>query len=349
VKKRDHPFLLTFPKRLAYDRRPLGPAGIPGSSIQAYEVFESILMAILSGQSVGCFWWEHPNGKQSYLRGREALAQLDFYVQTELFMTPSAELADIVLPAATFYESFHTRLGFPNLLSSRRWIQYRPRVIPPLYETRTDMEILFDLACRLGLAGHFWDGDIEKAFDNQLKLLGLTIDDLKRSPCGVGIDLPMAYEKYRQGDSPSGTPRGFKTSSRKVEIFSQRFKDYGYDPLPVYREPMVSPESRRDLLEKYPFILTCSKLLPFCHGQHRSVPSLRKMVPHPFVEIHPETAKELGILEGEWVSLETPEGKIRVTLINRSDWSTDGLHPTRWWPIIDAQKEGLPGYDPISS
>jgi anaerobic selenocysteine-containing dehydrogenase len=351
VKKRDTALLSPdlHRKRLAYDRRPLGPAGIPGSSIQAYEVFESILtgdpyrvkaLVALGGNIL--------TANSHSLRGREALAQLDFYVQTELFMTPSAELADIVLPAATFYESFHVRLGFPNLLSSRRWIQYRPKAIPPLYETRSDMEILFDLACRLGLGGHFWDGDIEKAFNNQLKPLGLTIDDLKRSPCGVGIDLPMVYEKYRQSDSPNGTPRGFKTSSRKIEIFSQPFKDYGYDPLPVYREPMVSPESRRDLLEKYPFILTCSKLLPFCHGQHRSIPSLRKIVPHPFVEIHPETARELGIQEGEWVSLETPEGKIRVAAK-----LTDRVSPRTvcfqhgWWQ--SCPELGLPGYDPFST
>jgi len=351
VKKRDTALLSPdlHRKRLAYDRRPLGPAGIPGSSIQAYEVFESILTGDpYRVKALVAFGGNILTANSHSLRGREALAQLDFYVQTELFMTPSAELADIVLPAATFYESFHVRLGFPNLLSSRRWIQYRPKAIPPLYETRSDMEILFDLACRLGLGGHFWDGDIEKAFNNQLKPLRLTIDDLKRSPCGVGIDLPMVYEKYRQSDSPNGTPRGFKTSSRKIEIFSQPFKDYGYDPLPVYREPMVSPESRRDLLEKYPFILTCSKLLPFCHGQHRSIPSLRKIVPHPFVEIHPETARELGIQEGEWVSLETPEGKIRVAAK-----LTDRVSPRTvcfqhgWWQ--SCPELGLPGYDPFSS
>jgi anaerobic selenocysteine-containing dehydrogenase len=101
-------------------------------------------------------------------------------------------------------------------------------------------------------------------------------------------------------------------------------------------------------LEKYPFILTCSKLLPFCHGQHRSIPSLRKMIPYPFVEIHPETAKELGILEGEWVSLETSEGKIRVTAK-----LTDRVGPRTvciqhgWWQ--SCPELGLPGYDPFSS
>ena len=336
-------------KRLAYDRRPLGPAGIPGSSIQAYEVFESILTGDpYQVKALVAFGGNILTANSHSLRGRQALAQLGFYVQTELFMTPSAELADIVLPAATFYESFHVRLGFPNLLSSRRWIQYRPRVIRPLYETRSDMEILFDLACRLGLGDRFWNGDIEEAFTHQLKPLGLNIADLKRAAGGVGIDLPLVHEKYRQRVSDPGPPRGFKTPSRKIEIFSQRFKDHGYDPLPVYQEPMVSPESRRDLLEKYPFILTCSKLLPFCHGQHRSIPSLRKMVPHPFVEIHPETAKELGILGGEWVSLETLEGKIRVTAK-----ITDRIGPRTvciqhgWWQ--SCPELGLPGYDPFSS
>lgn len=336
-------------KRLGYEKRPLGPAGIPNSSAQAYEVFDSLLTGRpYRVKALVAFGGNILTANSHSLIGRQALTQLDFYVQADLSMTPSAELADIVLPASTFYESFHVRLGFPNLLSSRRWVQYRPRVISPQFESRSDMEIIFDLACRLGLGDRFWNGNIEEAFNSKLKPLGLNLEELKRSPGGCSVDLPAEYGKYGKKDPGNGIPRGFKTPSKRIEIYSQLFKDHGYDPLPVYKEPSISPVSRQDLSKEYPLILTCSKLLQFCHGQHRSLPSLRKAVPHPFAEINPETARKLDVTDGEWVSVETPQGKIKV----KAKW-TEEIGPDvvciqhGWWqscPELD-----LPGYDPFSS
>ncbi len=335
--------------RLAHDKRPLGPAGMPNSSAQAYEVFE----AVLTGRpypvkALVAFGGNTLTANSHSLRGREALARLDFFVQADLYMTPAAEMADIVLPVSSFYESQQVRLGFPNLWPSRKWIQYRPRVIPPLYETRPDMEIIFDLACRLDLGGHFWDGKVEEAFNSQLKPLGLTLAELKRHPGGMPVDMELTYEKYRQPDPATAVPRGFITASRKVEIYSELFREYGYDPLPLYREPEISPVSRPDLWKDYPLILTCSKLLPFCHGQHRSLPSLRKLIPEPFVEVHPETAHTYGIADGEWVRVETWEGKVRLKA-KFTEAIGKGVVCVQhgWWQ--SCPRLGLPGYPAFSA
>ena len=141
---------------------------------------------------------------------------------------------------------------------------------------------------------------------------------------------------------------GFKTPSRRIELFSQRFKEYGYDPLPVYREPAIGPVSKRGWINEYPLILTSAKLLQFCHGQHRALPSLRKAVPHPYVEIHPDKARELDIENDEWVYVETPSGKIKL----KAKWTEEiGIDVVciqhGWWqscPELD-----LPGYDPHAS
>jgi len=295
--------------RLGYEKRPLGPAGIPGSNIQAYEVFESVLTGKpYSIKALVAFGGNTVTTNSHSLTAREALMSMDFFVQTELFMTPSAEVADIVLPASTFYESFHVKEGFPNTLAANRWVQYRPRIIQPLHETRSDMEIIFDMAVRLGLGDQFWNGDIEAAFNDQLRPVGLDLDVLKRNPGGVSVDVPMVYRKFAQIDEKTGAPKGFATPSRRIEIFSQPFKDYGYDAIPLYREPLISPVSRREWTSEYPLILTCSKLLHFCHGQHRAVPSLRRAVPHPFVEINPAKARELNIEDDEWGRLQLVDG-----------------------------------------
>lgn len=335
--------------RLGYEKRPLGPAGFPASNIQAYDVFESVLTGKpYPIKALAAFGGNIVIANSYSLAAREALMKLYFFVQIELFMTPSAELADIVLPAATLYESFNIRKGFPNTLAAHRWVQYRQQIIPPLYEARSDMDIIFDMAVRLGLGDRFWNGDIEAAFNDQLQYVGLDLDALKKNPGGVSVDVPMVYQKFARIEQNTGTPKGFATPSRRIEIYLQRFKDNGYDPLPDYREPLISPVSKQEWTSEYPLILTCSKLLQFCHGQHRSIPSLRKAVPHPFVEINPEKALELNIADDEWVHVETPGGKIKVKAK-----LTDGIDVNvvciqhGWWqscPELD-----LPGYDPYSS
>ena len=335
--------------RLGYEKRPLGPAGIPASNIQAYEVFDSVLTGKpYPIKALVAFGGNIVIANSNSLAAREALMKLDFFAQIELFMTPSAELADLVLPAATFFESFNIKRGFPNTLAAHRWVQYRPRIIAPLYETRSDLEIIFDMAVRLGLGDRFWNGDIEAAFNDQLQPAGLDLDMLKENPGGVSVDVPMVHRKFAQIDKHAGTPRGFATPSRRVEIYSQLFKDHGYDPLPAYREPRISPVSKQEWAGRYPLILTCSKLLHFCHGQHRAVPSLRKAVPHPFVEINPVKARELNIENNEWVRVETPLGKIKVKA-KLTDGIDTGVVCIQhgWWQ--SCPELGLQGYDPYSS
>jgi len=335
--------------RLGYDKKPLGPAGIPASSIQAYDVFDSILSCRpYPIKALVAFGGNTVTANSHSIAGRDALKKLDFFVQADLFMTPSAELADIVLPAATFYEAFHLRKGFPNSPAARQWVQYRPRIVSPLYETRSDMEMIFDLAVHLGLGDQFWNGDIEAAFNAQLKPLDLDLDTLKNYPGGISVDMPMAYRKFSQTDENTGAPKGFSTASRRIEIYSQAFKDHGYDPLPVYREPLISPKSKPEWAREYPLILTCNKLLYFCHGQHRALRSLRKAIPHPFVEMHPLKARELNVEDDEWVRVETPSGKIRVRVK-----LTEAIHADvvciqhGWWQ--SCPELGLPGYDPYSA
>jgi anaerobic selenocysteine-containing dehydrogenase len=131
-----------------------------------------------------------------------------------------------------------------------------------------------------------------------------------------------------------------------VELYSEIFLENGYDPLPAYREPLMSPYSQTELFRKFPFILTNAKLLAYCHGQHRALPMLRKMAPDPFVEINTGRAQALGIEEGEWVSLETPQGSIRLK-VKLTEGILPGVVCTQhgWWQGCTAL--GLPAYDPF--
>jgi anaerobic selenocysteine-containing dehydrogenase len=329
-------------RRLGLSERPLGPARF--GYVQAYEVYK----ALLTGKpypikALVSFGGNLVMSNGDSLRAREALKRLEFFAQVDLFQTPTADLADILLPAATPWESIHVGIWEPP-----DHVQLRQEVVPPLYECWPDMKIIFELAKRLGFSDKFWNGDIEAAFNYQLAPLGITVDDLKDNPGGISIPQAIRYRKYMEKDPETGGYVGFPTPTRRVELYSEVFKEHGYDPLPVYREPYISPFSRPDIAQKYPLILTTAKVLQFCHSQHRAAPTLRKQVPHPYLEINPKTAEERGIKDGDWVILETMYGSIK--LMARV---TDKIHPRvvctqhGWWQACP--QLNLPGYDPFSS
>lgn len=279
-------------------------------------------------------------------RGRQALAALDFYVHADLFMNPTAELADIVLPAASAFESEALKIGFETSPEAQAHVQLRRRVAEPPGEARSDTQIVFDLARRLGLSAQFWEGDIEAAYRHVLGPSGLSLDSLRLEPRGMRGAVQTRYRKY--AEPVKGVPRGFNTPTRKIELYSETMLQHGYPPLPEYEEPRMGPVSRPDLAERFPLILTCAKNTLFCETQHRALPSLRRKSMDPEVELHPAAAAQRGIRPGDWVSIETPEGSVRARAVLNDTLKPGvvcGQHG--WWQA--APEIGAPAYDPFTS
>jgi len=224
-----------------------------------------------------------------------ALKAVEFMAVSDFFLTPTAELADVVLPAATWLEmdyigDFWKRHGY--LLPRRKVIQ--------VGECRSDHEMLNDLAHRVGQGEHWWD-TFEQALDWILEPLGMTWQDFKKTD---GLRGEVVSQKYEV--------RGFSTPTRKFELYSTLLEQWGYDPLPQFREPPESPYSTPDLYREYPYILITGKRLPgFFHSENRQLPWMRELHRDPVVEIHPETAAREGIREGDWVVIESPRGRVR--------------------------------------
>src|SRR4051794_26602593 len=277
------------------------------------------------------------------VRGQAAVAALDFFVHADLFLNPTAELADIVLPVTSAFESEGLRMGFEVSQAAQSHVQLRRPVAARKGETRSDLEIVFGLATRLGLGKHFWNGDLDAGFRHQLAPSGVTLEQLRATPAGISLPLTTRHRKYAETDDDG--PRGFATPSRKVELFSEQLADHGYPPLPQFEDPRTSPRSRPDLAERFPLVLTSAKSLWFCETQHRQVATLRERVPEPQVELHPDTAAARGISAGDWVRIETPLGGIRsrARLNPRLDPQVVcGQHG--WWQACD--ELGLPGSPP---
>jgi anaerobic selenocysteine-containing dehydrogenase len=331
-------------KTLGLPERPLGPAR------WQFVTTDEIYRGILEQQPYGVhglvgfganLLLAHADSR----RGREALMALDFYVHADLFMNPTAELADVVLPVASVFEREALKVGFEVSQEAQSLVQLRQRVVEPQGEARSDTEIVFDLASRLGLGAHFWGGDIEAAYRYQLGPSGVSLEALREQPGGVRVPRQTRYRKF--AEPVDGVPRGFNTPTRKVELYSETMLEHGYPPLPEYAEPLMSPLSRPDLAGRYPLILTCAKNTLFCESQHRALPSLRRQAMDPEIELHPAAAVERGIRPGDWVSVETPEGSIRARARLNDTLKPDvvcGQHG--WWQACP--DIGAPGYDPFS-
>ena len=270
-------------------------------------------------------------------RVRDALASLDFFVHADIFPSPTADLADIVLPVASPFESEALRVGFEVSQQAQSHVQLRRPVVAPRGEARSDQQIVFALADRLGLGEHFWGGDMEAAWRYQLAPSGITLEALRAQPRGISVDLPTVYRKHEGG--------GFRTPTGLVELYSQALREHGQPALPTFVEPPLSPRSRPDLVAQYPLVLTCAKSLRYCESQHRQVAELRRAAPDPEVEVHPDTAAARGISAGDWVRISTPNGAVRA----RAKLNV-GLDPGvvcaqhGWWQGCD--ELGLPPSDP---
>lgn len=249
---------------------------------------------------------------------------LDLLVVQELFMTPTAMLADYLLPGTHFLEksSLDSNWGWSNKVIASE------RALDPLYERRNNYDFFKELGIRLG-QDDFWPETLEGLWDMMLKPEGITFQELVKRKERWIIPLP-SYKKYKKTEN--GEALGFGTPSGKVEICSSILERLGYDSLPDYEEPGESPLREPELAREYPFILiTGGTFIEMHHQGQRQIASLRKTHPFPLVEIHPKTAQALGIEEGNWVYIETKRGRVR-----QRAKLTEGIDPRviqadRWW------------------
>ena len=233
----------------------------------------------------------------------KALKSLDLHVVFDHWLTPTAAIADYVLPAACWLERPYIFNGANNsniLVGGERAL---PSRVDGEYDRRTDFEFWRELGVRLGQEKYWpWKTD-EEVYDYRLAPLGYTFKEFMDN--GGVHAVPIEYKNYER--------IGFGTPTGKVELASTILEKLDYDPLPKYIEPSESPISCPELAEKYPLILiNGGRILPYYHSEHHQVDSFRRRRPDPVVQINPRTARELGIGEGDWVWIETPRGTTKL-------------------------------------
>lgn len=240
----------------------------------------------------------------------EALKKLDFYVVADVARTADMNYADIVIPVATTYETDHPFETRGN------WIMARNRVIEPLGDYKSMYELMLDLGVALGYGSDFWNGDMKDCMNYQLQPFKMTIDELRKHRTGIVYKLlPQKYENYdslfnKKSARLSGEPF---LAHGKVEIYNTSFEKQGISPLPEWKEPPESLTGTPELTGRYPLILSDYHTSNcYTASWQRNVPFLREIQPFPALHIHPDTAAERGIKDGDWVVVESPHGWIKV-------------------------------------
>ena len=264
----------------------------------------------------------------------ECLNALRYFVYMDFFMTPTAELADIVLPAAMWPE-VDSVFCMPEFGDVAALCMQK---VAQVGECRADEEVFLELSKRMGL---------DYGAETQREILDREIlaELGRRRPAYAGMDFGQfrrlgwiaperEYLNYRK--------RGFHTPTGKFELRSTILERSGADPLPCWSEPPETPVSRPDMLKKYPLILiTGSRTMPYFISNNRQIRSLRRRRPFPLAAMSPATAERCGVADGDWVYIETVRGRITQKAQILEDMQDGVVNCEMGWWYPEA---GAPGY-----
>ena len=219
---------------------------------------------------------------------RRALEEVEFFVDTDLFLTDSAKYADLVLPACSGFERGEFRV-FGGC-----HVTYTQPVIAPLYESRSDTDIIFDLCSRLELDDPLMNSDYDTCLRYMLRgNPSIDLEACKREPYPIRVSEPT----HQIGTWQFATPTG------KFELWStvlEKYADRGMTALPTWVEPLQGDA------EKYPFTM-CSgpRRAHVLHSRLHDMPWLRSLQPEPEVELNEADAAALGVADGDEVEVFT--------------------------------------------
>ena len=222
----------------------------------------------------------------------EMISKLDFMITVDITMSDTAWMADLVLPAPSYLERHDPVSSFQGS-SACSGIVIRDQVVKPMFESKPVFWMVRELAKRLDLGEHF-DFTMEDYRKAQLKKLPQVAESLAK----IGV-----YNEVRPTHHIHGG-KAFRTKSQKIELYVDRYKEKGVDPLPVYKPPQpVPPDQFRMVVGRNAFISQSASTnnLLLCELQTENS-----------LWIHPTPAARLGIKFGDYVEVQSPSGKGRL-------------------------------------
>jgi thiosulfate reductase/polysulfide reductase chain A len=250
--------------------------------------------AVLSGEPYPVKGWfiYKTNPMQTAPDRRKTMAMaeaMEFIISVDIAMSDTASMADLVLPAPSYLERLDPAAGLQGS-SACACVVKRDPVVPALYESRPVFDVLKEVAGKLDLGGHF-DFTIEEFRRQQLRDLPGAEEILDRD--GVYYNPSRVYGIY--------DGKIYKTLSKKIELYNQRYEQMGLDPMPVYMPPSKVDRNR--------FRLIIGRNAVFTHASTQNNALLHEIIPENTLWIHPAAADRLGIRSGDRVEVASGAGR----------------------------------------
>jgi len=246
----------------------------------------------------------------------QAINQLDLIVVADLFLTDTARMADIILPAASMYEYYDLITGYGH-----SYIQLQQKIIDPPGECKHESEMYRLLSKKFGFNLDYLPKNslntIEKIISNSN--LNTDVDKLKEKPY-----LHSDYQEIAFSDLKFNTP------TQRIEFFSRQTEDkWRGTPLPVYRESAENKYSSPEIYNKFPLSLISSHALNKMNSQFSDISILKE---EPFIWINPRDAVKRGINENDRVKVYNERGSLILKAILTEKVISGIVHAYfGWW------------------
>lgn len=268
-----------------------------------------------------------------------ALKSLDLLVVLDYWITPTAALADYVMPAADWMER-------PTCTTSEDSSDYMclgDRAVVPEGERHVDYDFFRGLGIRLGQEKYWPWPTYEDAIEYRVARVGLSYEEAIEQGA---LFSEMRFNKHEE-KLPNGLYRGFATVSKRLELYSSIIQDLGFDPVPEYRELPETIASDPEMAKEYPITCTTGgRFIPMFHSEFRQLGlGTREQWPWPVFTINRRTAQDLGIRDGDWCWIENKRGRIRqkAKLTTSIDRDVITVQASWWFPELPMTEPYLGG------
>ena len=234
-------------------------------------------------------------------RTLQLMEKLDFVVACDIFHTATTEAADLILPTASAFECYGYRAYSSN--EGGYFALVRP-IADPVGESIPVFDMEYKLAEKMGIQQSYPFKNTLDWVKFMIKPSGISFEQLEKEQI-VYATPPIKHRKYAE--------KGFNTPSGKVEFYSEKYKNLGYNPIPLYTPPAGEQlNSKAKAHQAFPLLGVSHRPGIYTHTRFKNMEALSKFYPEPLARIHQIDALERGVNNDDMVEVTSPQGKIKI-------------------------------------